>query len=309
MILTITLNPSVDRALFVDRLNLGDTNRVRRTETDAGGKGVNLTRVAVELGVMSVATGFIGGASGAYIRRVLDRIHVHHDFIDIAGETRINVSIEDGSGPPTTLNEPGPEIPPDRWETLLDHVRRCATMASWVVLGGSLPPGVPVDGFRTLGRIAKAAGAHLALDADGEAMRLGLEAEPHLVKPNHHEAARLLGYPVDTLNTAVRASRELFQRGVPYALISRGADGAVITTREGTLRGVSPEVEVRSTIGSGDSMIAGFLAGLHRGWSHSECLRLGLAAGAATATTDGSAIGNREKIDALLSHALVEPVP
>jgi len=136
MILTITLNPSVDHALFVDVVKLNDTNRVNRTERDAGGKGINVARVAAELGSDVLATGFLGGGPGAYIRAVLDKQGVKHDFVEVNGETRINFSVEDGSGlPPTTFNEQGPDITLGNFQDMRDHCRRMSQTAAWVCVG------------------------------------------------------------------------------------------------------------------------------------------------------------------------------
>ncbi len=314
MIVSVTVNPCVDHTLFVPGLHLHDTNRVQRTETDAGGKGVNLSRVAVELGVESVATGFLGGGPGAFVRKVLDRQGVTHHFVDTLRDTRTNVSIEDGDGPPTTLNERGPEIEPAEWEYLVATVRFFAAKASWVALGGSLPPGLPADAFRTLCEVSRSAGAKVLLDADGDPQRHGLLAGPDLIKPNAAEAGRLLGKPVQTLDAAADAARDLrtmlAKNGAnqPVAIVSRGSDGAVMACAEGVFSGAPIPVQVRSTIGSGDSLLGGYLAGLEQGLSQDKALALGLAAGAATATTDGASIARREVIDSLLPMAKVERI-
>ena len=212
MILSVTLNPCVDHTVFVDELKLHDTNRVVRFETDAGGKGVNLSRVVAELGGQTMATGFLGGGPGAYVRKVLDAQGVTHDFVDISHDTRTNFSVEDGTGEPvTSFNAKGPVVSEDEWSQLIDRVRATAKAAKWVALGGSLPQGVPIDAYLTLGWIAKELGARLALDADGEAARQGLDAKPHFIKPNKKEAGRLLGRAVESVEDAVFAAEELLQ--------------------------------------------------------------------------------------------------
>lgn len=310
MILSVTLNPSVDLALFVDQLHLNDTNRVTRAERDAGGKGVNLSRVVSELAGQTTATGFLGGDSGRFIEQVLNRQGVHNDFVPVEGETRTNVSFEDRSNnPPTTLNGLGPTVTKADFDLLLEKVGRLATQASWVALGGSLPPGCPPDAYKTLSEWAKNSGAKVVLDADGDAQKQGLLAKPDLIKPNSKEASRLLGRPVDTLEASVAAVKELYAlHPGAIVIISRGADGAVLASSEGVLVGESPSVPVHSTIGSGDSMIAGILWGLTTGLSMSEAFRYGLAAGAATATTDGSEIGRRDVILELVERSVVSPV-
>lgn len=307
MILTITLNPSVDRAIYLDRLKLHDTNRVVKTATDAGGKGINLSRVADELGASTMAIGFLGGGPGGFVRSVLDHERVPYDFVEIAGETRINFSVEDESDePPTTFNEKGPEILPSEWEELVAKCRAYASRAGWACMGGSIPPGLGTDAYRTLGRIFKGAGCSLLIDADGEAMKLGLEAKPDLVKPNNKEAGRLLGRTVETDEEVLEAARDIQQMGVATVLISRGAGGAVMANGSGVWVGHSPRVDAHSTIGSGDSLLGAYLWAIRHGYLAEAALQWGMAAGAATATTDGSEIARQSVIEKLLPMSRVE---
>jgi len=307
VILSVTLNPCVDHVLFVDQLLVGDTNRIVRTETDAGGKGVNLSRVVAELGGKTTATGFLGGGPGAYVRKVLDLQGVDNDFVEIGLDTRMNFSVEQASGtPPTTLNDKGPLIQEAEWQSLIDHVRIYASKASWVALGGSLPPGVPPDAFAILTQIAKAEGAKVLLDADGEPMKLGMQAKPTMIKPNSKEAARLLNRQIDTTDQAIQAAKDLLQLGLETVIVSRGADGAVLASGGGAWIGFTPAVEVKSTIGSGDSLLGGFLYGLQSNQGLDKAFALGLASGAATAATDGSEIARKPVIESLLAHARVE---
>lgn len=313
MILSVTLNPSVDHALFLDELKLGDTNRIARTERDAGGKGVNLSRVVAELGAPTMATGFLGGGPGDYVRGVLDRQGVSHCFVQVQEDTRINFSVEDASGrPPTTFNERGPNVNEAELRLLFDEVRRRLPKVRWMALGGSLPPGVPVDAFADLIKIAREHGVRVALDADGEPLVHGLEAGPDFVKPNAKEASRALGHDIDTADDACAAAHELQARlhaahsHHPIVVVSLGADGAVMACRDGVFRGYSPRVEVHSTIGSGDSLIAGMLWAIEERKPLEEALRWGLACGAATAASGGSEIARRPKILELLDHSRVE---
>jgi 1-phosphofructokinase len=312
MILTITLNPSVDHALFLEELKVGDTNRVVRTERDAGGKGVNLARVAAELGAPTMATGFLGGGPGAYVRRVLERQGVQHCFIEVNGETRINFSVEDASkSPPTTFNEQGPLVSPAELEELIAKVEELVPEVKWLAMGGSLPPGVPEDTFARLVEIGHRHGCKTVVDADGEPMKLALQARPHFIKPNDKEAERLLDRPVETLEDAVTSARDLLREmniDDPVAIISRGAKGAVLATPAGVVNAIPPQVQVRSTIGSGDSLIGGMLFSLLQGSAIEEAFRWGVAAGAATATTDGSEIARRPKVLELLPEVQLDAV-
>ncbi len=309
MILSVTLNPCIDQTIFVDGLKPHDTNRVLRTEADAGGKGINLSRVAVELGGESLTTGFLGGGAGAYIRKALDLQGVTHDFVEIEGNTRTNFSVEDGSGePPTSFNSKGPSVSATEWDRLFALVTKYAQTSQWIALGGSLPKGVPVEAYFEIGKVVKQAGKRLALDADGEAMRRGLDAKPHFIKPNRKEAGRLLGRAVESVDDAVFAAEELRQYLEPdgVCVLSLGMDGAVMAHASGTLIGKPIEVESISTIGSGDSMLGAILTALERGSSLEDAFRLGLAAGAATAMTDGAEIARRPIVESLLLRAVAE---
>lgn len=302
MILTVTLNPSVDRLIYVKQLVLHDTNRILRIEEDVGGKGVNVARVLRRLGVPVVATGFLGGRTGRYVQHELTEIDgVQCEFVWVRGETRTNLAVQEENGsPPTALNERGPEISPEELETLLKAVDMLSEGMAFVALGGSLPPGVPADIYATLGEIASRHGAKVVLDADGEPLMQGLRASPFLIKPNENETERLLGRAIDTLDDAARAAQELHSRGVPMVIVSIGEKGAALACAEGCWVAVPPELRAISTIGSGDSMIAGALSVLARDGTVEEAIRWGTAAGAATAMTDGSDIGTAEQIHELL---------
>jgi 1-phosphofructokinase family hexose kinase len=315
MICTVTLNPCIDLLLFLQGMKIHDTNRVQRMEKDAGGKGVNVSRVAAELGTASTATGFLGGGAGAYVEKTLEDQGVVCRFVWIDEETRINVSVEDGTGePPTTFNAQGPRHTGEHWEELLSITRATAKRANWLCLGGSLPPSTPREAWRTLCQIGREEGAKVALDADGEVMKLGMEAGPDLIKPNLKEAERLLGRALAGTAEAVPASHELRQRLVdagssdPIVILSMGAQGAILCSSQGTWMAHPAPVEVKSTIGSGDSLIGGFLSGLERGWTLAEAIALGSASGAATAATDGTEIGRKSVIESLLPLAKVEPL-
>ena len=307
MLLTVTLNPCVDHLLRIKKLTIGDTNRVQEQEKDAGGKGLNTSRVYAHMGGVTIATGFLGGATSAFIRHVMKDENVLDGFVYVAGETRTNFSVEDELGnPPTTFNQKGPTITPGEFLALKEKVGMLAVKADWVSFGGSLPPGVEPNAFHELALEAREKGAKVCIDADGEVMTESVRAMPDMIKPNAAEASRLLGWPVESDEDALKAAKELYDMiggGDRYVVISRGSKGAVMVCAEGTFVGISPKVEPRSTIGSGDSMIAGILRAFSQGRTNEQALRWGLAAGAATALTDGSAIGDRATIERLYLEA------
>lgn len=307
MILAIALNPSLDRTIFLDELKVGDSNRVIRTETDAGGKGINLARIAAEMGANAMTVGYLGGGTGAFVRKVLEREEVPSKFIEVMGETRTNVCIETMRGdPPTMLNERGPHISGEQWAELQDLVQESAAASSWVALGGSIPPGIPADCMRTLAEIAHSRGAKVLLDADGEAFVQGMRAGPEFIKPNIREAERYLARTIPDLESACEATAELHRDGTDIVVLSRGAQGAILCSQEGLFNAAPPKVEQRSTIGSGDSLVGAMLAALTQGLSLETSLRWGVAAGAATAMTDGASIGKKIDFERILPSVVME---
>lgn len=306
MIATVTLNPALDRSIYVGKLLPNDTNRIVKVETDIGGKGINAARVLRELGSETMCLGFIGGKTGRFIEHELRQDGIETDFVHVHDETRTNIGIQESSGaPPTTLNEPGPAITDAELTELYGKVRMAASKSSMVIIGGSLPPGAPVDIYHTLVGLVQAEGAQAILDADGEPMRLGMDAAPFMIKPNRAEVKRLIGVEIKSLDDAVRAVNILKQSGVKLIVISMGADGAVAGSDEGIWHAVPPKVEVVSTIGSGDSMVAGIAHVISGCGSLAEALRWGSAAGAATAMTDGTAICSAAGVQSLLDQVQV----
>ncbi|MEO0248650.1 MAG: 1-phosphofructokinase, partial [candidate division WOR-3 bacterium] len=307
MILTVTLNPSVDEAIFVDELRPHDTNGVLRVEVDAGGKGINVARVASALGSEVVATGFLGGKPGRFVQAVLKEEGVETDFIWLKQPTRRNLCIEErGEQPPTLLNEAGPHLEEQEWQLLQEKVRGWLPKARWVTFGGSLPPGLPRDAYRSLIQMAHEAGVPCVLDSDGPPMIAGLEAKPTLIKPNDLEAERLLGAYFHSDLDFIGAVEQLAAKGIPYVIISHGARGATAYSPEGLWKATPPIIHSKSTIGSGDSMIAGMVHILAQGGSFEEALRWGTAAGAATAMSSGAEIANRQGVEQLLPQVQVK---
>lgn len=306
---TVTLNAAVDHYVEVDRLTLGETNRVRHSEFDIGGKGINVSRVLHRLGYDTVAVAFIAGHTGDMVERGLAREGVPARFIEGPGETRTNISFrERDTGRQTSLNEPGAEVP----LSLLDELRgvlREVPAGHVVVLAGSVPPGLPSTVYRDLIQDLRRQGVRAVLDTSGPALEQALPARPVLIKPNHEEAGELLGRRLESETEVLAAGRELLARGPEAVVISLGARGALAFTPEAVYRAVPPPVEKRSAIGSGDSMVAGLaLAFQPEGLSLTEALRWGTAAGAATAMTPGTDLCRPEDVRHLLDAVRVERV-
>jgi 1-phosphofructokinase family hexose kinase len=300
MILSLTFNPAVDKTLFVSRLALGRVNRVGHSQIDPGGKGINVSRVVHRLDRPTIAFGFLAGNLGTIIARALDEEGVAHRFAWVGGETRLDVIVVDeATDTSTNLYDGGPEIDAGSLDRLLADVGRWLPGARVLVAAGSLPPGVPHDVYARLFADAARLGVHTVLDADGDTLRRGLAARPSLIKPNVEEAEALLGRRLPDTQAIVWAARELLAQGPRAVVVSMGSRGSICATAERTLHAIPPPVERHSTVGSGDSLVAGLAIALASGWDIVEGLRIGTAAGAATAMIHGTQLGTREDTERL----------
>ncbi|GIH28103.1 1-phosphofructokinase [Acrocarpospora phusangensis] len=276
MILTLTLNPSLDRTIEVDSLTRGTVIRAATAHLDPGGKGVNVSRALLANGITSCAVIPYGGDEG---RRLVDLLFdegLDMITVPVTGATRSNVTIAEPDGTVTKINEPGTALSPGELDAVADAVLKAAHSADWVVASGSLPPGVPTDVYARLCARFAAAGILVAVDTSGPALRQAIAASPALVKPNREELAEATGAPISSLGDAVGAALTLREQGARAVLASLGADGAILLTGgdgtdggtdggtgDGTVRawyGHAPVPEPRSTVGAGDAMLAGLLA-------------------------------------------------
>ncbi|HEX2189221.1 MAG TPA: 1-phosphofructokinase [Longimicrobiaceae bacterium] len=279
-VVTVTPNPAIDWTVEVPGFTPGAVNRVEGQRTRAGGKGVNVAAALAEQGVRVAATGFLGRGNSAAFEGFFAERGIADRFVRIAGETRVGIKVVDPVRRETTdVNFPGPASRPEDVRSLADAVSALAAgePRPWVVLAGSLPPGVDPALYRELARTLKAAGCRVALDTSGEPLRHALDAAPHIAKPNLHELEALAGRPLPTVGAVVEAARALLERGVELAVVSMGAEGALFVERGGVVLARPPAVEVGSTVGAGDAMVAGVVAGRLRGLATAELARLATA--------------------------------
>lgn len=313
MITTVTLNPALDEAVSLDQFALGSTNRSALDALDPGGKGVNASRVIARMGRETIALGFVGGVTGNMLREKLDAEGLLHAFDEVEELTRLNVMIyERTGGRRTRLYLPGPHVAVERIAALRTRLAQ-APAGSYVVLGGSVPPGLPQEIYRDLVAWLGERGVHCIVDTSGAPLAYVLAARPALIKPNVEEAAEVLGRTLENDEEILEAAFELQRRGARRVVISQGAQGAIGVGPDGCLKAVPPVVQACSTVGSGDSMVAGLAIALSEGGDLKAGLMLGTAAGAATATITGTKLCRRSDVEALLPGvqvlALVEAVP
>jgi len=307
MITTLTVNVAIDKILMVDNFHKNGVFRVSYVDAQAGGKGLNVARVAQTLGEDVVATGLIGGHNGCYIEESLKAEGIRGDFVTIAGESRICLNIIDQSDKSQTeLLEPGPEVTPDDIERLKDKIRTLASQSKVVTMSGSLARGLPDNFYAQLIDVARSEGARVILDTSGHLLQEGLKARPFMVKPNQKEGEALTGKILTNQNSQFDFLKSLLDEGIEVAVLSLGKSGAVIGSQEGYFRVIIPEVQAINTVGCGDAFVAGFAVGVAKGKDVSASAKLAAAAATASATCLGTGQCHRELIEELLTEIHVE---
>ncbi|MEC4685064.1 MAG: 1-phosphofructokinase [Nitrospirota bacterium] len=294
MIYTITLNPAMDRTLWIEKIRPDDSNRIKKEERYAGGKGIDVSRVLTSLEVVNKALGFVGGFAGEELEGRLLNEGIACDFVRISGETRTNIIVnETSTGNQTVFNARGPEIKPYEVMQMIHKVEKVED-PEIVAISGSLPPGVNPEIYRKIIEIFRGRGAMVILDTDGDALRVGINGLPNVIKPNMHELSRLVGRKLHKKDEILSAANDLRNLGIGIVLVSMGADGILLVGEKEQYLATPPKVKVENTIGAGDSAIAGFVYGLSRGETVKDALTYAVAAGTATTLKPGTALCHKE---------------
>lgn len=292
MITCLAANPSVDKLFEIQRLVRGDIHRPDGFVQVAGGKGLNAARAAHALGAKATAVALFRGHTGKWIEETIVAEGVTVRAVWTHGENRSSLSVADGeTGGMTEFYEHGADVPSAAWAELLHAVESTWVPGGWLTISGSTPVGAPDSGYRDLVRDARIEGVRVALDAEGERLRLGLESQPEVVKVNSSEAGGLLGVPTSRRDDALAAAAKLrdLAGGDGHAgVVTRGAEGVVLAAPGGTLYEGRLYVRGRYPVGSGDAFLAGLVTALDRGDGWEEALRLGLGAATANAEMPGA---------------------
>jgi 1-phosphofructokinase family hexose kinase len=292
VILCVAGNPSIDRLFEVDRIVPGATHRPKHFVQVPGGKGLNVARAAAALGEPVMVTGLLAGHAGRWIDEAMAAEGVEDHFVWTAGETRSSLSVSDlEAGHLTEFYEAGTPVVAEDWDAVQAMAEELLARATWVSLSGSLPPGTPEDAYARLVSAAREAGVRSAVDSRGAALEAALRERPDLVKINAHEAEELLDRKVDGVEGAHRASLEIRERlgGDGHAaVVTIGAEGAVLVEPDGTAVHGHLYVRGQYPVGSGDSFLAGLLSALHRGETWHQAMALALGAAAANAEVPGA---------------------
>jgi 1-phosphofructokinase family hexose kinase len=292
MILTLTVNPAIDRTVITDRINYEDRVYVRSSFEQAGGKGINAALVVQGLGAPVLALATAGGRTGKRMAELLESSGLPIALIPIRNPIRCNLTISDMQGLTLKLDETGPEISPAEEKRIERVTRQRLEGANWLLLCGSLPPGMTPDFYARLVQIAREKNVRTLLDTGGEALRLGLQARPAVVKPNKHEAERLLNRPLLTRQHSVEALHDISRMGAEMVVLSLGSDGAMGVSSNGSYHALAPEIKLACPIGAGDALAATCIWALSQGHPFPEALRWGVAAGTAAAATPGTSFAS-----------------
>lgn len=297
MVYTVTLNPALDYVIHIEDFQTGEINRTQREEIQFGGKGINVSTVLTRLGVENTALGFLAGFTGQVLAEGLRKNGIQTDFIWLTeGLTRINVKIK--AGEETELNGRGPVIPSATLDELFQKLDRLQS-GDVLDLSGSIPASLPDDIYQQILRQLEGRGILTVVDAAGELLCAALSYRPFLIKPNHHELGEIFGQTPVTDQELTACAKKLQKQGARNVLVSMAGEGSLLLDETGACHRLGvPRGTVRNSVGAGDSMVAGFLAGWLKTGDYETAHRMGAAAGSATAFSDG--LATEAKVLALL---------
>ncbi|WP_018249531.1 1-phosphofructokinase [Orenia marismortui] len=307
MIITLTLNPAVDKTVKISKFTLGTLNRIKAVRKDAGGKGINVSKVISELGGETKAFGFIGGSSGGFIKESLSKLSIYHNFTLVKDDTRTNLKIIDiNNKQETEVNEPGPQITNIELCKLEKDLLDSIDQNDLIIMGGSLPQGLPQNTYASLIEEVQSKGAKVILDTSNKPLIEGLKAKPYLVKPNLDELETLFNKRLDSIDKIVESGKKLYQQGIKIVVISLGGEGSIVISKEGVWKIRPPKVKVASTIGAGDTLVGSLSLKLNEGVDLKEALLYATAASASTVTKAGTQICSKEEVKNLVKEVEIE---
>lgn len=308
-IVTVTLNPAIDQTVFIEKFVQGKVNRTSRHHLQAGGKGVNVSALLGYYGIPSIATGFLGKENDGVFKTLFRGSGVTDAFVRLPGETRTGIKIIDESTRETTdINFPG--LGP-AFGDLARFERKLKTLATegrWFVVAGSLPSGLGIDFFVEILALLKSRGARIAVDTSGPALRAAIDGGADLIKPNEHELAEYLGTELVGFSEKAEAALEIQRTKVPHVILSLGGEGAIFVSPEKSVMASAPPVKVVSTVGAGDSLLAGYLAGLHSGLSPVERARLATVFAWSTLGNLTRELPGKETLSRMMTKIKVQPL-
>ena len=307
MIVTVTMNPAIDKTVEISKLICGGLDRIQSVEYDAGGKGINVSKTIQELGGNSIATGFLGGNNGKTIANVLQEKGIQCDFVWVDGETRTNTKVFEDSGELTELNEPGPVITTNNLEALKEKLLGYAGEETLFVFAGSVPAGVDKGIYAEFINLLKGKGSGVLLDADGEAFRKAVAEAPDIIKPNRVELEGYAGMDYRASEEElVKIAKGFQDKGVENIVVSMGAAGALFLFQGDCVKCPALSVKAHSPVGAGDAMVAALAYAWDSNLGNEETIKLCMAVSAGAVTTIGTKPPSKEVVDSLLKQVKIE---
>ena len=301
MILTLTLNPCIDKTIYLDELTVGSYNRVKSTREDLAGKGLNVSIVLNHLGEDTLCMGFNFKSNGHLLRQLLDRQGVRHDFLLEEGAIRTNIKLFDRSCQVMTeINEAGPQVCRTAVEQLLQDLEAALEHTDILVMSGSIPPGVPTDIYQRLIKMANDKQVKTVLDAAGEPLLLALKEKPYLIKPNTLEFEQAFQAELERGMDTLEIARQAVRSGIPYLCLSMGAEGAMLIDSDHAYQAKPLPLKPKGLTGAGDSMVAGLCYAICKGLESEDMLRYAMAAAGGSIRQEGTILAGKNDIEELL---------
>jgi len=308
MVTTVTVNPAIDRTLIVNDFRLGAVNRVSRTIIDAGGKGVNVAKNLKNLGCDVKCLGFMG-PNGKYIENVLSELGIKFNFVQIKNDIRTNIKIVDEIRHTyTDINEAGPDVSRDEIEKLILSINEHADLSDVIVLSGSLLPNMDKDFYRQIIEKVSEKGVKVILDADGDALKLGVEGKPYMIKPNIHELRRMTGKNLESVDEIIEEGMRIIESGISIVAVSMGGSGSIVVTKEKAYKVNPIKVQVKGTVGAGDAYVAGFAYGLSKDLPIEEAIKMASSASTSVIMREGTKACSLKDVEELKEKVEIEVI-
>ena len=309
MIVTLTLNPAIDRTIKVDQINQRDVTRVTKTIRDAAGKGINVSKVIHSLGGNTIATGFLAGENGAFIKKALSALNLSYNFVEVEGNTRENIKIQEtNKNNVIEINESGPTITKEETNRLNNTLDKLLQPGDILVMSGSIPKGIEKDYYKKLIEKHRQNNVKTILDTSLELLTIGLEGKPHIIKPNLYELEKLVGKELKTTTEIIQEARQICKQGIHQVIVSLGSEGVLYVDLDQVLKVTVPKVEVESTVGAGDSFVAGLSYSLDNNYSLENTLMYSASVATASCMTEGTNPGSKEDINEIYKKVKIEEV-
>jgi len=308
LILTLTINPAVDRTIISDRLAFEDRGYILERREAAGGRGVNASQVIHSFGGKTLALLTSGDGIGKRMEQSLAEMGFPFEVVRVKAEGRANLTISDKHGLTIKLNEIGAPLEENEVKAVRDLVEARLKKASWLMICGSIQPGVPPDFYSEIIALAKSRGVKTLLDTDGDALNHALEPKPSVISPNQQEAERLLGRAIITRSQSLEAVKRIHEMGPEAVILSLGSRGALAASADGILEALPPRIEALCPIGAGDALAAAFVWAIEKKKSFADAVRWGVAAGTASAALPGMNFPTLDQTKAIYKQVEVRSV-